>query len=64
MKQLFQLQNITLEINYRKKNSKSTNQWKRKTYYLKTQLVTKEIKEEIINYLETSENKNMFPKSV
>lgn len=64
MKQFFQLQNITLEINYRKKNRKGTNQWRRKTSYLKTQLVTKEIKEEIINYLETSEYKNMFPKSV
>ena len=43
---------MKLEINYRKKNGKSTNTWRLKNMLLKIQGV----KEKIKKYLETNEN--------
>ena len=49
---------MELEINYRKKNGKSTNLWILNNMLLKNQWVNEEIKEEIRKYLETNENGN------
>ena len=56
---------IKLEINYRKKNGKSTNTWRHNNILLKKkEWVNEEIKEEIRKYLKTNENvKHNFPKS-
>ena len=50
---------MRLEINYRKKTVKTTNTWRLNSVLLKHQEITEEIKEEIIKYIETNENKNM-----
>ena len=48
---------MKLEINYRKKNGKRTNIWRRNNMPLKNQQVTNIIKE-IRKYLETNEYEN------
>ena len=50
---------IRLEINYRKKNCKSTNTWKLNSELLNNKEITEEIKEEILKYIETNDNENM-----
>ena len=49
---------MELEINYRKKNGKSTNLWILNNMLLKNQWVNEEIKDEVRKYLETNENGN------
>ena len=49
---------MRLEINYKKKTAKNTNTWRLNNMLLHNQWITKEIKEEIKEYLETNENKN------
>ena len=46
------------ELNYRKKNGKSTNTWRLNNMQLKNKWVNEKIKEEIKKYLETNENGN------
>ena len=50
---------MKLEINYKKKHGKSTNTWRLNSMLLNNEWVNQEIKEEMKNYMETSENKNM-----
>ena len=49
---------IRLDINYRKKSVKNTNTWRLNNTLLNNQEITEEIKEEIKNYLQTSDNEN------
>ena len=49
---------MRLEINYREENVKNTNTWKLNNTLLNNKEITKEIKEEIKNYLETNDNEN------
>ena len=49
---------MRLEINYREKNVKNTNTWRLNNTLLNNQEITKEIKEEIQEYLETNDNEN------
>ena len=51
---------MRLEINYKKKIVKNTNMCRLNNVLLNNQWITEEIKEEIKNYLETNENKNMI----
>ena len=51
---------MRLEIYYRGKNVKNTNTWRLNNTSLNNQKITEEIKEEIKNYLETGNNKNMM----
>ena len=57
---------IKLEINYRKKNGKSTDTWRQQNITKKKKKVSKEIKDEIRKYMKkdkTNENvKHSFPK--
>ena len=47
---------MKLEMNYRKKNEKSTNTWRLNNMLLKNQWVNKEIKKEIRKHLKRNEN--------
>ena len=49
---------IRLEINDKEKNCKKQKYMENKQYSTKQQWITKEIEEEIKQYLETNENKN------
>ena len=49
---------MKLEINYRKKNGKNTNTWRLNNMLIKPQWANEEIKDGIIKYLGTNENKN------
>ena len=49
---------MRLEINYRKKIVKNPNIWRLNSALLNNQEITKEIKEEIKRYIETSDNEN------
>ena len=49
---------MRLEINYREKTIKNTNTWRLNNTLLNNQEITKEIKEEIKNYLETNDSEN------
>ena len=50
---------MRLDINYRKKNVKNTNTWRRNNTLLNNQEITEAIKEEIKKYIETNDNENM-----
>ena len=43
-------------MNYREKNVKNTNTWRRNNMLLNKQEITEEVKEEIKTYLETNDN--------
>ena len=48
---------MRLDINYRKKSVKNTNNtWRLNNTLLNNQEITEEVKEEIKNYLETNDN--------
>ena len=47
---------MRLEINYRKKNVKTTNTWRLNNTLLNNQEIAEEIKQEIKKYLETNDN--------
>ena len=49
---------MRLDINYRKKNCKNTDTWRRNNMLLTSQEITEENKEEIKKYLETNDNEN------
>ena len=49
---------MRLDINYRKKSVRNSNTWRLNNTLLNNQEITKEIKEEIKNYLETNDNEN------
>nr|KAF6300235.1 hypothetical protein mPipKuh1_009370 [Pipistrellus kuhlii] len=49
---------IKLEINYNKNNPKKSNTWRLNSMLLNKDWVTREIKEEIKNILETNDNEN------
>ena len=55
---------MRLEINYRKKNVKSTNTWKLNSMLLINQEITEQIKKEIKKYLETNDNENTMAKNL
>ena len=50
---------MKLEINHKKKSGNTTNTWRLNNVLLNNEWVNQEIKEEMKNYMETSENKNM-----
>ena len=50
---------MRLDINYKKKNVKSTNTWRLSNMFLNNQQVTEEIKREIKKFLETNDSENM-----
>ena len=50
---------MRLDINYKKKTVRNTNTWRLNNMFLNNQLVTKEIKREIKEFLETNDNENM-----
>ena len=47
---------MKLDINYRKRSVKYTNTWKLHNTLLNNEVITEEMKGEIKNYLETSDN--------
>ena len=49
---------IKLEINYKKNNTKKSNTWRLNRMLLNNDWVTREIKEEIKNIMETNDNEN------
>ena len=49
---------MRLEINCRKKTVKNTNTWRLNSALLNDQEITKEIKEEVLKYVEINDNKN------
>ena len=51
---------MRLDINYRKKNIKTTNAYRLNNTLLNNQEITEEIKEEFKKYLETNDNENMM----
>ena len=62
---LFDHNGMTLDINYRKKNSnKNTNTCRLTNMLLNNQEITEEIKEEIKKYLETNDNGNMMTQNL
>ena len=50
---------MRLDINYKKKTVRNTNTWKLNNTFLNNQLVTEEIKREILKILETNDNENI-----
>ena len=50
---------MRLGINYKKKTVRNTNRWRLNNTFLNNQLVTKVIKREIKEFLETNDNENM-----
>ena len=49
---------MRLDINYKKKNVRSTNTWRLNSTFLNSQQVTEDIKRKIKNFLETNDNEN------
>ena len=49
---------LRLDINYKKKNVRSTNTWRLNSTFLNSQQVTEDIKRKIKNFLETNDNEN------
>ena len=50
---------MRLEISYRKKTAKNANTWRLNSALLNNQEITEKIKEEILKYIETSDNEIM-----
>ena len=55
---------IRLKINLKKKTVKNRNMWRLNNMLLNNQWITKEIKEEVKQYLETNENENMMTQNL
>ena len=49
---------MKLDINYKKKTVRNTNTWRLNNTFLNNQQVTEEIKRQIKEFLETSDNEN------
>ena len=50
---------MRLDINYKKKTVRNINRWRLSNTFLNNQLVTKVIKREIKEFIETNDNENM-----
>ena len=51
---------MKLNINYKKKTAKTRNTWRLNIVLLNNKWITEEIQEEIKEYLEINENRNMM----